>query len=242
MINRVEKTRDYSVIANTAANDERLSLKAKGLFFYLMTKPDSWQISYRGVMSQLREGEAAVRAAFKELEVCGYIVRSNARQADGRFAPEVVLHEKPCLENPGPDTHGLENPVQVNTNVVNTQEVRTELVAPSEQRPQPDKRRPEINDVLDYWQATTGIPVTSNVQKNRYAVANLLKKHGPEGLQKLIRMVAAATSDPYAPRIADPVQLQARLSDVLLWAKKRQDTIQNQFVDVDAVIAAQRAA
>ena len=41
---RVQKTGGYTVLDNTAANDNRLSFKALGLHTYLLTKPDNWKV------------------------------------------------------------------------------------------------------------------------------------------------------------------------------------------------------
>lgn len=79
----------------------------------------------------------------------------------------------------------------------------------------------EINEMFDFWKETTNIPITSYVQKNRFACNNLLKKHGVEGLQRLIRGVAMTHDDTYAPRIYDFVSLQARTNELLLWGKKK---------------------
>ena len=84
-----------------------------------------------------------------------------------------------------------------------------------------DKSNTEINDVFSLWEEIVGYKIESNQQKNRYACSNLLKKHGKEKLQQLLRGVALTQSDQFAPRIADFTALQAKLNDLLLWGKKK---------------------
>jgi DNA-binding MarR family transcriptional regulator len=80
--------------------------------------------------------------------------------------------------------------------------------------------KPEINELFEYWQQRTGIPISSQIQANRNACNNLIKKHTQDGVRKLIDGVAQSQGDQFAPRIADFVQLQAKLSQLLLWGKQ----------------------
>ncbi|MGO4860030.1 hypothetical protein [Arthrobacter sp. 2MCAF14] len=96
---RSVKNANYTTISNVAANDPGLSLKSKGLFYFLMSKPDSWTITERGLMAQLREGRTAVAAALKELEAAGYLQRETLRNDNGKFtAGATVLREEPCSD------------------------------------------------------------------------------------------------------------------------------------------------
>ncbi len=92
---------------------------------------------------------------------------------------------------------------------------------------------PEINQAFQDWQEATGIAITSNVTRNRRAASNLLKKHGAANVGKLLKLVGAAQLDQYAPRIADFCQLQAKTTELLVWAKTQGVTQQkNQIVSV----------
>lgn len=80
--------------------------------------------------------------------------------------------------------------------------------------------KPEINELFDYWLEKTGIPISSKIQMNRNACNNLFNKNGMEKTKKLIDGVALAQTDKYAPGIADFIQLQSKLSELLVWGKK----------------------
>jgi predicted transcriptional regulator len=82
--------------------------------------------------------------------------------------------------------------------------------------------KPEINLLVEYWHEQTGVKISSAKQANRNACNNLLKKYGVDDVQKLIRMVAAAQEDKFAPRIADFTELQAKLNKLALWSKTQQ--------------------
>lgn len=70
----------------TGINDKRLSFKAKGLLAYLISKPDKWYINYNDLILSSTNKVLSVRSAIKELISTGYIVRSQIRRDDGRFA------------------------------------------------------------------------------------------------------------------------------------------------------------
>lgn len=99
---RVEKTHDYTVMANHHLRDERLSLKAKGLLSMLLSLPDDWEISIRGLASIVTDGVGAVQTGINELIEAGYIVRRRQHADTGAFTGfEYIIHEvPPCTENP----------------------------------------------------------------------------------------------------------------------------------------------
>lgn len=84
--------------------------------------------------------------------------------------------------------------------------------------------KPEINELFSLWNEVVGYEIDSNKQKNRYACSNLLKKHGKDKVEQLLRGVAMSQSDKYAPRISDFVSLQSKLSELLAWGKRQSST------------------
>lgn len=97
MIVRVQKhTSGYSVISNFGLNDVRLSLKARGLLGYFLTKPDDWEISVSGTVAQVSDGPTAVKSALKELHSFGYaecvLLRGDKGQLMGKTW---IIHELP---------------------------------------------------------------------------------------------------------------------------------------------------
>lgn len=77
---RSEKDRNYSVICNECFRNSSLSARAKGVFAYIMTLPDDWEIHKSELYNHFTEGRDAITGALKELEQVGYISRK-ARQA-----------------------------------------------------------------------------------------------------------------------------------------------------------------
>lgn len=99
---RVERTRDYTVMSNHHLKDMNLSLKAKGLLSMMLSLPDTWNYTTRGLAAICKEGVDAIGSAVRELEGAGYIVRRLLRGQGGRITDtEYVIYEQP---QGGPDT------------------------------------------------------------------------------------------------------------------------------------------
>jgi hypothetical protein len=117
MIVRTKKNRNYTVINNTVLEDERLSWRARGIAAYLLSKPDDWEINYQHLWKNGTEGRDAILKSMKELEDCGYLVRTRLQQPDGKFTTLVTMHEEPqpSTENP-PSTDYQKSVNQVSVN------------------------------------------------------------------------------------------------------------------------------
>jgi len=78
------KTR-YGVTPNSVLNNNELSLKAKGLFGYLQSKPNGWHFSIPRLTTQLKEGRDAITGVLRELEAFKYLVRRRVKN-EGKWA------------------------------------------------------------------------------------------------------------------------------------------------------------
>ena len=80
---RIERTRDYTVMSNHHLRNANLSLKAKGLLSMMLSLPEDWNYTTRGLAKICKEGVDAIGAALRELEGAGYIVRHQRRDKVG---------------------------------------------------------------------------------------------------------------------------------------------------------------
>ena len=108
---RIERTRDYTVMSNHHLRNANLSLKAKGLLSMMLSLPEDWNYTTRGLAKICKEGVDAIGAALRELEAAGYIVRHKLRDRQGRISDtEYVIYEQPQLRKPDTDSPDTENP------------------------------------------------------------------------------------------------------------------------------------
>ena len=129
---RIERTRDYTVMSNHHLRNGKLSLKAKGLLSMMLSLPEDWNYTTRGLAAICKEGVDAIGGALRELEAAGYIVRHQLRDKQGRISDtEYVIYEQPQPKNPdtaSPDTGNpdmekpdTEKPAELNIEKSNTQ-------------------------------------------------------------------------------------------------------------------------
>ena len=105
---RIERTRDYTVMSNHHLRNANLSLKAKGLLSMMLSLPEDWNYTTRGLAKICKEGVDAIGAALRELERAGYIVRYQKRDKNGRITDtEYVIYEQP---QPGTDDQNETDP------------------------------------------------------------------------------------------------------------------------------------
>ena len=110
---RVNKTKDYTIMANHHLKNRELSLKAKGLLSVMLSLPEDWHFTVHGLVSICKEGRDSISGAVRELEEAGYIVRHRLRDKEGHInGLEYIIYETPQKpENNGPD--GGKTPVEV---------------------------------------------------------------------------------------------------------------------------------
>jgi hypothetical protein len=112
---RVEKTRDYTVMANHHLRNTELSLKAKGLLSLMLSLPEEWDYTTKGLARICKDGVDSICAGVRELEDHGYVVRERIRNPNGQLgAIEYTILEQPRTSEPKQEKPERENPVQAN--------------------------------------------------------------------------------------------------------------------------------
>ena len=141
---RVEKNKGYTVMSNHHLRNKALSLKAKGLLSQMLSLPEDWDYTLKGLSLINRESIDAIRTAVWELERAGYIRREQGRDAKGKMADMVyTIYEQPVLDkpvlenpvlenptsdNPTSDNPASENPTQLNKEIQNKEKPNTDLI------------------------------------------------------------------------------------------------------------------
>lgn len=168
---RVEKTRDFTVMCNHHLRNRNMSLRAKGLLSLMLSLPEEWDYTLKGLARISMEGVDAIRTVIRELEELGYLERHRKRNEKGQLKDiEYIIHErpvanehesdKPIFDAPAPDAPVWENPTldtpiseqttQLNTNISNTKESNTDDIKyPSINNKQEEVK--SVNTEKDGW-------------------------------------------------------------------------------------------
>ena len=140
---RIEKTRDYTVMSNHHLRNTNLSLKAKGLLSLMLSLPENWDYTTKGLAHICKDGVDSICAGVRELEEQGYVIRERVRNPNGQLGAieytileqprrpepkqEKPERENPVQANPGLDSPVLEEPEQGNPAQLNTNQLKTDL-------------------------------------------------------------------------------------------------------------------
>ena len=127
---RVEKTRDYTVMSNHHLRNTDLSLKAKGLLSLMLSLPENWDYTTKGLACICKDGIDSINSGVKELEANGYVIRKRLRNEKGQLTtteytifeqPQTLdmtdtppKGENPILDNPILDNQAQEKPILEN--------------------------------------------------------------------------------------------------------------------------------
>lgn len=117
-IMRINKTTDYTVMSNYHFREKGMSLKAKGLLSLMLSLPEDWDFTVKGLANLNKDGVDGVRAALEELKTFGYLRVTRERNEKGQVSGTVYdiyekpTQEKPVLEEPKEEKPILEKPTQ----------------------------------------------------------------------------------------------------------------------------------
>ncbi len=82
MIIRHKHKGRFTVVPNAIFNDDRISLGAKGLLGYLLSRPGNWDVRHDQLQHQMGIGRKLLSKYLKELEKAGYLERDEEQGRD----------------------------------------------------------------------------------------------------------------------------------------------------------------
>lgn len=165
---RVVKNKDYTVMSNAHLHDKRLSLKAVGLLSIVLSLPDDWHYTVKGLVGSVKDGERAVNGALSELKQCGYLQVNKLYPNSERSKIEYqyVFYEKPQdlqnvpleqdIQNVGLQNVGLQNVdlqnvgAYINTNKQSTNKQNTKELNTNEYKEKNIKKESVQSVIAEY--------------------------------------------------------------------------------------------
>lgn len=124
-------------MSNYHLRDKNLSNKARGLLSTMLSLPENWDYTTRGLAAICKDGVDGITSQLKELEQYGYLVRRRIRDSNGRITDmEYVIYEKPQPVSPDTEKPDMvipdkaapstETPAQRNIDKRNTEKSKTD--------------------------------------------------------------------------------------------------------------------
>lgn len=189
---RVEKVKDYTVMSNFHLRDSTLSLKSKGLLSLMLSLPEDWDYTTKGLAYICKDGIDSISAALRELENHGYLTRQRHRLPNGRLGTiEYTIHEQPQKQGTEPNPPKRENPVQVKPIQAFPEQAKPVLGKPAQlnidkQNKERTKEKTEKNAVREL--------IRNNIE---YDV--LVERYGADKLDALVELMleVVISENPY---------------------------------------------
>lgn len=156
---KVHKTKDYTVMSRSHLRDKELSLKAKGLMSLMLSLPEDWDYSVKGLATLSKDGRESIIGTIKELEERGYLVRTQIKNSSGRFVGyDYEAFENPSAGKPFTENPLTEKPTQYNIEQYNKEKyIIEESILKREEKEIKEKREKdlpfseELNTVIKEW-------------------------------------------------------------------------------------------
>lgn len=190
------KNSDYTTISNVFLREAKLSLKAKGLLATILSLPESWDFSIKGLCAIVKEGNTAIYSAIDELKAFGYCKVEILRDEKGR----VTGNDYTFLENPNMENLNMVNQTQLNKEDNKEKNVNKE----GDIDISPKKQALDYSAIVDCWNENNGKccgKVERLTERRKQAIKKIISSHGitQEELMNLFKALPFADSWLYNP-------------------------------------------
>lgn len=94
---RIRKRRGipWAQVPRIVIEDPKLSWKAKGLYAYLVSRPDEWEVRRKDLIRRSTDGSTSLDSGVRELQDAGLLVIQTSHDSDGKFVGTEWLVEWP---------------------------------------------------------------------------------------------------------------------------------------------------
>ena len=90
----------FAQVPNELLCDKNISLKAKGLWAYIQSKPNDYEFSSERIVEETKDGVDSVKSALVELETAGYLIRDRLQSGKVDYTLQFPKVENPSEGNP----------------------------------------------------------------------------------------------------------------------------------------------
>lgn len=213
----------FTMVANEVLYNKNLSFKAKGLYAYLFSKPDTWDFSGDRIIMETVDGRKAIFSALKELETLGYLFR--CRLSNGKMeyhlkhSANSLLPKKDnrLIEPTAQNGQVPKRPVAETGSISNTEE---KVISKKESNT--SEETSQVNDFINLFKEVNPSYTKLFANKTqRLASERLIKTHGFEKLSSLIALLPKMNQDKFAPIITTPLQLEDKLGQLIAYGQRK---------------------
>lgn len=215
-----KQDKGFTMIKNEILLDKEVSLRGKGLYCYLFSKPADWDFAYNRIAAELGVGQTIILNGLKELEDKGYLKRD--RQLGGKMnyfvyadktsseshnlTKELTVKTDP-ISNTN-NTSNTEDPSNTNTNTNTTSQSKSGSPKPKEKAVLKNPYA-DISSLLVYFYSKLVPAETSArrfVKSNQEAMDMLITTYTKEDIRNTIDVAETNLRSGVYPKVTTPVQ------------------------------------
>ncbi|HOH62103.1 MAG TPA: hypothetical protein PK698_06505 [Bacilli bacterium] len=204
----------FTQVANKVLNDPNISLKSKGLYSYLYSKPNNWDFAVGRIKLDHKDNDDAIYSGIKELEEFGLLKRK--KLSNGRVVYDLLI--KPIRENPklGKSQTG-KIPDISNTELYNNTELDSNTSTQSGDCIVKEMTyEQKVSDIINEFKPINPVINFGNITQ-RKSVDILLKEFSYEELKAMVKITIKHQGKPYMPTITTPWQFKEKIGDIKVY-------------------------
>lgn len=218
----------FTQVANVVLNDKDLSMKAKGIFAYMFSKPDGWQFSAERISMDTTDNRTSILSGIKELKENGYLecrklgngrVQYYLKYSQNPESENLTLDADPKSENPTmrkPHNAKIE-PIS-NIVINNNKDKESNIIA--------ETSSAEIVALIDLfreWNIVAKDWYRNKTERN--ACKWLLEEFGLEKSKEMIKYLPTINAIPYAPITTSPSELKRNYTKLKAFGEKQRSKL-----------------
>lgn len=186
---RVHKESNFVIVSRFPLEDSRLTWEARGMYGFLLAKPDNWQISLEHLSKSSPTGYDKAKRILSELVNFKYIRKEERRNQRGQFSyPAYTIYELPY---DGYFT-AVANPVTVKPKTVETDTETPSMENPSLIKKQVNKDTKKTTTQDYIW--------PDNIDSNeRSSIKGIIANEHPVVVQEILYEIAGQTKFKKSP-------------------------------------------
>ena len=164
---------NYTLVSQNIMRDKNLSLTERGMLLTLLSLPDSWQLTIKGLCQILPDGKDKVSKTLNSLIDKGYITREQSRDGGGKFDSTILeVHETPVKPTEPTQPTDPTDPVDRSRKVIKEFPRKPETspcpenpdaVNPYAEKPQPENPPQYINNISNNYFTFAFIPTLFHI-------------------------------------------------------------------------------
>lgn len=212
----------FTMVANEVLYRSDLSLKAKGMFAYLFSKPEGWDFSGDRIVAEMKDKRRAIYTTLTELENAGLLKR--LRQADGKMDYVIKYSDKP-------EENKMQKPLDGFSKEPKQQSAKMSSISNTVIDSNKDIYSNGVNEVIEAFKEVNTVYVKWFRNKTqRAACERLITTHGIDRVFKAIIFIQTSNGMAYMPTITTPLALEEKWAALEASAIKQRGVIGNKKI------------